>query len=133
MLGTHLYCNDPKIVIIFHKHLEHKMHIKFSIIKKYCMLFRKFAEHHVHFKFKLETNLCKKLNKTEHCTLHILAELPSILGERPSKLLYSQTAYQTRHWRSIRHRCQTVRKIWPTPIRCICCVVAHTHHTWPHM
>jgi hypothetical protein len=27
-------CNDPKIVTIFHKHLEHKMHLKISKIKK---------------------------------------------------------------------------------------------------
>jgi hypothetical protein len=31
-------CNDPKIVTIFHKHLEHKMHLKIPKIKKSCML-----------------------------------------------------------------------------------------------
>ena len=51
--------DDPKIVIIFHKHLQHKNTTKNSNNQNFCMLLLKLAEHHVHFKFKLEINLCK--------------------------------------------------------------------------
>ena len=36
------FCNNQKIVTIFHKHLENKMHLKISNNKKPCMLFLRF-------------------------------------------------------------------------------------------
>jgi hypothetical protein len=67
---THYYCHDPKTVIIFHKHHEHKMHLKNSYNKKSCML------HLVHFQFKWEFNLVRT---GQNWPLPVLADCPSII------------------------------------------------------
>jgi histone deacetylase 1/2 len=48
-LSQHQYCNDPKIVTIIHKHLEHIVQLKIPIIKKFLHVTCELVEHHVHF------------------------------------------------------------------------------------